>query len=69
MANEGARQLASKIERKDGTQTAAAQRLGISQGALNDLLSGRRTPSLRLSLAIQSAYGIQPAAWTKQEVA
>jgi transcriptional regulator with XRE-family HTH domain len=65
MANEGPQRLIAKIERQDGTQNAAAERLEISAGHLSDLLSGRRTPSLRLALKIQSEYGVPVTAWSE----
>ena len=65
MAKPVTAKLALQIERHEATQGRAADRLGISEGHLSDLLRGRRTPSLALAIRIEQAYGIPASAWTQ----
>lgn len=41
------------------TQLALAKRLGISQPYLNQILNGRRTPSLELAVDIERETGVE----------
>ncbi len=51
-----------------GTRAAhLAEQLGISRGAMADILSGRRTPGLALALRIEAATGVPPQAWSQAE--
>ncbi len=51
---------------KTGTRAKhLAERLGISRGAMADLLSGRRTPGLQLALRIEAETGVPVQAWSQ----
>jgi transcriptional regulator with XRE-family HTH domain len=53
---------------KTGTRAKhLAERLGISRGAMADILSGRRTPGLHLALRIEAETGVPPQAWSVQD--
>lgn len=44
-------------------KAADLQRIGISKPYAHQLISGARTPSLKLALRIQAELGIAPASW------
>lgn len=44
------------------TQLEAARRVGLTQSGLNDIMSGRRRPSLAIAVRIESLTGV-PAQW------
>jgi DNA-binding XRE family transcriptional regulator len=48
------------------TQTALARHLGINVSTLNDILHGRKTPSLTLALKIESVTGIPPKTFSRE---
>ena len=54
--------ISLSIEEKGMTQKHLAQELGISPSRLNDYISGRAEPTLRIARAICLILGIAPAA-------
>lgn len=55
--------LKAWIERSGITQRMAAQVLGLDHTFLNQILSGRRTPSLASAVKIERQTGIMAGAW------
>ncbi len=53
------------LDEHDKTQTWLAEKLDISVGAVNDILSGRRTPGLQLAIKIEDLTGIPPRAFSE----
>ena len=54
--------ISLSIEEKGMTQKQLAQELGISPSRVNDYISGRAEPTLRIARAICLILGIAPAA-------
>ena len=54
--------ISLSIEEKGMTQKQLAQELGISPSRVNDYISGRAEPTLRIARAICIILGITPAA-------
>lgn len=50
--------LAEYMEKKDVTQEALAERLGISRSYVSLLVSGERQPALRLAIRIEKLTGV-----------
>ncbi len=46
------------LERTDQTESALAARLGISQAHLNEIKNGKKRPSAKLAVKIESITGI-----------
>lgn len=61
----GRQQLAAFMERKQLTQEDIAAKLGVTASYVSFLLSGDRSPSLRLAVKIQSLTGIKPTAFVE----
>lgn len=53
------------MERKQLTQEDIAAKLGVTASYVSFLLSGDRSPSLRLAVKIQSLTGIKPTAFVE----
>ena len=60
--------LKAWLERSGLTQRAAAQLLGMHYTFLNQILQGRRLPSLETAVRIERETGIAPGAWLPTEV-
>lgn len=60
---EARERLKAWIERSAITQRMAAQILGVHYTFLNQMLMGRRTPSLATAVLIERHTGISPGAW------
>ena len=59
MANRGARHdLKRFLKDKRMSQTVLAAKLGVRTSTVNDILSGRRRPSLDLAIALAEATNI-----------
>ncbi|MDE7412651.1 MAG: helix-turn-helix domain-containing protein [Muribaculaceae bacterium] len=54
--------ISLSIEEKGMTQKQLAQELGVSPSRVNDYISGRAEPTLRIARAICLILGIAPAA-------
>ena len=54
--------ISLSIEEKGMTQKQLAQELGVSPSRINDYISGRAEPTLRIARAICLILGIAPAA-------
>jgi len=39
--------------------------LGMAVGHASEILTGKKSPSLRLAVRLEDAYGIKPRAWWK----
>lgn len=51
--------LSEYLKENDITQSAFAQRVGVSRSYMSEIVSGIRTPRLQLALQIQTASGGQ----------
>lgn len=54
--------ISLSIEEKGMTQRQLAKELGVSPSRVNDYISGRSEPSLRIARALCTILGIAPAA-------
>ena len=54
--------ISSSLEEKGMTQKQLAQELGVSPSRVNDYVSGRSEPSLKIASLICRILGIQPTA-------
>lgn len=61
--NEGARLFKLALEKRGHSQADAARELGLDSGYMSRLVSGERSPSLKLSDRIFQAYGVPVGAW------
>lgn len=53
--------IAESLEERNMTQKELAQRIGVSPSRINDFISGKAEPSLRLAASICSILSIPPA--------
>jgi plasmid maintenance system antidote protein VapI len=59
----GMNDLSAYLETCGRTQLAVAAELGISQGHLNDMKTGRRKPGRELAVRIERMLGVPVQSW------
>lgn len=60
MVNVGSRKLAAKLKSRETSQAEAARVLEVSRPYVNQILKGRRQPSIDVLARIEKNYGIPP---------
>lgn len=55
--------MRAMTQHRASIKAADLQKLGISKPYAHQLVSGVRTPSLKMALLIQSELGVPPSAW------
>ncbi len=57
------------LGRTKQTQTDLADSLGVTQGQVSGIITGRRKPSLDLATKIERIAGIPASSWAQSEAA